>query len=296
MAGSPRLHGILPIDKSQGWTSHDVVARVRRLAGQRQVGHAGTLDPLATGLLLVVLGSATRLSRYLMESRKAYCAEVVFGTRTNTDDAEGIIVASGDCDWSRLRREKIEAAIPRFVGEIMQTPPAYAAVKQDGQRLYALARKGVDVRVEARPVTVHEIRILGWEPPRLRLFVECGSGTYIRSLARDLGDVLGTRGYLHALRRVSSGAFRVAEAATLEVMEEHGVEPYLRRPDLAVISLPAVVVRGPEAFQVIHGAPVALRTCAAGMVRLYDELGRFLAVGEVRGSTLKPCLVFPPQT
>jgi tRNA pseudouridine55 synthase len=287
------LNGILPIDKPPGWTSHDVVARVRRLAGQRQVGHAGTLDPLATGLLLVVLGPATRLSGYLMASPKAYCAEVVLGAQTNTDDAEGKVIGQGE--YAGVMREGIEAVLPRFVGEILQVPPAYAAVKQGGQRLYVLARKGIAVQPQARTVAINALRVLAWEPPRLRLFVECGSGTYIRSIARDLGEALGTCAYLHALRRVRSGAFRVEEAASLERLEQEGVAAWLRRPDYAVLDLPAVVASGEDARRVGHGGAILLGHDVAGRVRLYDGNGHLLALAEARAGTVKPFLVFPER-
>jgi tRNA pseudouridine55 synthase len=228
-----------------------------------------------------------------MDARKAYCAEVVLGTRTNTDDAEGVIVGSGD--WARVTRAAIDAALPAFTGETMQVPPAYAAVKLGGQRLYALARKGVEVQVQPRRVTIHTLRVLAWEPPRLRLFVECGSGTYIRSLARDLGDALGVFGYLHALRRVGSGAFRVEEAATLGDLETRGVDAFLRAPDLAVAGLAAVAVSGAEASRVAHGAPVPIQLHAATPIRIYDDAGRLLALGECRGTTLNPFLVFPQR-
>jgi tRNA pseudouridine55 synthase len=146
--------------------------------------------------------------------------------------------------------------------------------------------------VQPRQVTVHALHLLAWEPPRLCLFVECGPGTYIRSLARDLGEALRTRAYLHALRRVSSGAFRVEEAPTLEALEREGVETHLRPPDLAVVGLPAMVVRGAEVVSVTHGGPVTLNVSGPGAVRVYDESGRLLALGESRGATLKPFLVF----
>lgn len=285
------LDGILPIDKPQGWTSHDVVARVRRLAGQRQVGHAGTLDPLATGLLILVLGSATRLSSYLMEASKTYCAEVVLGTRTNTDDAEGVIVGQGDA--SGVSREDVEGVLSRFVGEISQVPPAYAAVKHKGQRLYTLARKGIEVEPEPRSVTIHHLQVLAFAPPRVRLVVECGSGTYIRSLARDLGGSLGTGAYLHALRRVRSGAFGIDDTCTLTRLAEDGVQSHLRRPDLAVHNLPATVVQGEDVRKVLHGGPAPLTELTTSHIRLYDEAGRLLALGAPHRDIVKPFLVFP---
>jgi tRNA pseudouridine55 synthase len=227
-----------------------------------------------------------------MASPKAYCAEVVLGIRTNTDDAEGEVIGRGEV--VDLTRDAIEAALCRFVGSILQVPPSYAAVKQSGQRLYALARKGIDVRAEARPVTVHALHVIAWEPPRLRLRIDCGSGTYIRSIARDLGEELGTCGYLHALRRIRSGSFRVEDAATLPQVEGDGVEAWLRRPDYAVLDLPAVVVSGAEARIAQHGGPVSTPVAAATPVRLYSADGRLLALAEARGETMKPFLVFPP--
>jgi tRNA pseudouridine55 synthase len=301
--------GILPVDKPQGWTSHDVVARVRRLAGQREVGHAGTLDPLATGLLLLVLGKATRLSRYLMASTKSYCAEVVLGASTNTDDAEGTIHAHGDI--AAVSRDAIQSVLPSFTGAIRQVPPAYAAVRQGGERLYALARKGIEVRPEPRSVTIHELRLLGWEPPRLRLFLRCGSGTYVRSLARDIGVALGTFGYLHALRRVESAGFRVEDSFTLAELESGGIQSRLVRSDRAVVGLPAAVVVGEDIRRVRNGGAVRLgadlsedslwvspilvseSSVEEAAIRLYDPSGNLLALAAVDAGTARPFLVFP---
>jgi tRNA pseudouridine55 synthase len=210
------VDGIFNINKATGITSHDVVARVRRLIGQRRVGHAGTLDPLASGVLPVLVGQATRLAEYLSESGKAYRATVRFGVATTTYDAEGEVVRAAPEAALALRRERIEAALPGFLGEQEQVPPIYSAIKRDGQPLYALARAGRAVTPEPRRVRIEALRIVAWQPPDLVLDVECGKGTYIRSLAYDLGERLGPGAHLAALVRTRSGPFRLVESVTLE--------------------------------------------------------------------------------
>lgn len=283
------LTGILAIDKPQGWTSHDVVARLRRMSGQRQVGHAGTLDPLATGLLLVVMGGATRFSSYLMASPKWYCAEIVLGATTVTDDAEGRLIARQNVDG--IAPEQIEAALQSFRGEILQIPPDYAAVRHHGQKLYALARKGIDVAVEPRRVIIEGITVLAWSPPRLRLRIHCGPGTYIRALARDLGTALGCGGYLHALRRVASGGFTLADAHCLPDLDRDRLSRVLLPPDRAVLDLPAAVLSDEMAAHVAHGRPVALGGSPDGPVRLYGRAGGFLALAQCHGGEARPFLV-----
>jgi tRNA pseudouridine55 synthase len=285
------ISGILPVDKPAGWTSHDVVAKVRRLAGQKQVGHAGTLDPLATGVLLLVLGDATRLSSYLMESPKVYCAEVVFGVTTVTDDAEAPI--KEQCDVSQLRRDDVEASLPAFRGQLEQIPPTYAAVRHGGEKLYTLARKGVAVQPEARSVVVHSIDLIAWRSPRARLRIECGSGTYIRSLARDIGATLGVGGYLHALRRTRSGSFGLVDCSTLESLSRMSdLTDHLLPLDKAVLDLPAAVLTEDLVERIRTGRPVPLGASAAGTVRLYGPTGILIGLGVVDGQTVKPFRVF----
>ncbi len=209
--------GILNLDKPKELTSHDVVARVRRLVGHRQVGHAGTLDPMATGVLVVCLGKATRLIEYLADHRKIYRATVRFGTVTDTWDAEGQVVESHNSDEVTL--EVIERALPSFRGVIEQTPPMYSALKRGGQPLYKLARKGLTVEREPRRVEIHDLRIMDWRPPELFLWIECSKGTYVRALAYDLGRAVGVGGYLSALTRLAVGGFRLEEAISLEALE-----------------------------------------------------------------------------
>lgn len=206
--------GILNLNKPQGWTSHDVVARVRRLTGERRVGHAGTLDPLATGVLLVCLGAATRLAEHLQAAPKTYRATVRLGISTDTGDAEGRVVAARPVP--DLSLEALEAALDAFRGPIMQRPPAYSAVKQGGVPLYRRARRGEEVVAPLRQVTIYALEVVAWAPPDLTLQVVCSSGTYVRSLAHDLGERLGCGGHLVALCRTASGRFRLEEAVSLE--------------------------------------------------------------------------------
>lgn len=284
------ISGILPVDKPLGWTSHDVVGRVRRLAGQRAVGHAGTLDPLASGVLLLVLGTATRLSPYMLASEKEYCAEVVLGATTATDDAEGEMLTRTPVP--PLGRDTIEAALARFEGEIAQVPPRYAAIKRSGEKLYVLARRGEDVVVEPRRVTIARIELVRLDLPRLRLRVVCGAGTYIRALARDVGAALGVGGYLHALRRVRSGTFAAGDCVPLGDLAAVGdVRAALLPPDRAVLSLPALALSASQAEDVRHGRPVA-GSDVRGSIRLYGPDGHLVALGEAVGGMVRPTRVF----
>lgn len=216
--------GILLVDKDGGWTSHDVVARIRRLAATRKVGHAGTLDPMATGLLIVGLNSSTRLLTYIVGAEKEYLATIRLGSTTTTDDAEGDIVESAPEELlTGITDKAISAGIARLTGEIEQVPSSVSAIKVDGKRAYARVRAGEQIVLNARPVTVSEFELL--ETRRLEAAIDldvrvvCSSGTYIRSLARDLGAALGVGGHLTALRRTRIGAFRVEDAPTLEALD-----------------------------------------------------------------------------
>jgi tRNA pseudouridine55 synthase len=252
------LSGILNIDKPPGMTSHDVVDVVRRVTGQRKVGHAGTLDPMATGVLLVCLGQATRVAEYLMAGQKRYRATIVFGATTDTYDAEGEITGTGGrTDFSR---DEIEVALTRFVGPIEQVPPMYSALKKQGQPLYKLAREGKSVEREPRPVKIDGIELLDWTPASLVLEVTCSPGTYIRSLAHDLGQELGSGAYLATLVRLGSGQFTLQEAVSLDRLEEafqHGQEErYLLPLDEAFLGWPVMLVGAKDAQQIVHGQGV----------------------------------------
>ena len=280
-----QLSGILNVDKPPGMTSHDVVDEVRRLAGQRKVGHAGTLDPMATGVLLVCLGKATRASEYLMKGRKRYRATVVLGTTTDTYDAEGHITSSGGkADFARA---EVEAALSHFVGSIDQVPPMYSAIKREGQPLYQLARQGKTVERSPRPVEIDGIELLDWTPPALSIEVACSPGTYIRSLAHDLGQHLGSGAHLASLVRLSSGRFTLENATSLDRLSEafeHGQEDgYLLALDEAFFDWPAAIVGVEAARKIVHGQAVTLEPpnrdeTGGAMARAYGPEGNFLAI------------------
>jgi len=263
-AAAEAVDGLVVVDKPAGWTSHDVVARLRRLYGLRRVGHAGTLDPDATGVLLVGLGRATRLLRFLTETGKVYRGEVAFGVATDTLDAAGTETARRP--MPALVRAELEAVVPRFLGTIEQIPPMVSAVKVEGRRLHELARQGQVV--ERAPRTVHIERIAveaftAGEFPRAQLLVECGSGTYIRSLAADLGEALGGCAHLARLRRLRVGPFPVEEARTLEEIAENPDKALLPLAE-AVRHLSRVEVDGETARAVAHGAVFPVAALAGG--------------------------------
>lgn len=290
--------GLLNINKPAGPTSHDIVAGVRRGARVKKVGHAGTLDPMATGVLVVCVGAATRLSQYAMGSRKTYLARVRFGIETDTYDAGGTVTAQSDAP---LERDAVDAALGAFRGDIEQIPPMYSAIKQDGQKLYELARAGHEVERSARPVTIHRMEMTAWDPPFATLRVECSAGTYIRSLAVDLGRAVGTGAHLAALERAASGPFTIEEAVTWDdldaAMASGTWRDYLLPPDMALADYPRVDLTAEEAEDIRHGRLIPVdgeREFAGALARAYDPEGRFFAVLEQRGIRWKPHKVLSP--
>lgn len=289
-------HGILLVDKSAGWTSHDVVAKARRLTAQRKIGHTGTLDPMATGLLVLCLGDATRLVEYMAEHDKRYTGEIVLGVRTDTDDAEGQAVEERPVpEFDRQRLAELEA---QFTGRLQQRPPAYSAIKVAGQRAYAVARRGEQLDLPARPVTVHRLCLAKAEGGRLRLEVGCSAGTYVRSLARDVGEALGCGGHLGALRRTIVGGFAVDEAITLETLAAVSaggrLEAILRQPDEALLEARAALVHEAHARDFGHGRSLALPEGienAGRPIRVYDPSGTFLGVGAAAEGWIRPLKV-----
>ncbi|MGH9092189.1 MAG: tRNA pseudouridine(55) synthase TruB [Acidimicrobiales bacterium] len=283
--------GLMVVDKPPGWTSHDVVARVRRIVGQRRVGHAGTLDPDATGVLLVGVGRATRLLRFLTGLPKVYTAEIVLGTATTTLDASGEVV--GEWDMAAVTPARVRAAAARLTGRIEQVPPMVSAVKVGGTRLHVLARQGVEVERPPRPVTVHRFHVApAGEPGVYRAEVECSSGTYVRVLAADLGTVLGGGAHLRHLRRTGVGSFGEGEATPLEELDPGHLLP----PAEAMRDLEAVRVPAPEvATAVARGLPVdrvPLGATGDGPWALLDAGGRLLAVYEATGTDrIRPAVV-----
>lgn len=284
--------GLVVVDKPAGMTSHDVVARTRRLAGTRKVGHAGTLDPMATGVLLLGVGRATRLLGHLMLTEKAYDAVVRLGVRTTTDDAEGEVTA--EVPAGRLGEEEVRKAFAGFVGEIEQVPSSVSAVKVDGQRAYARVRAGETVELKPRPVTVHDIEVgriqRHDQVVDVEISVRCSSGTYIRALARDVGAALGVGGHLTVLRRTAVGPFTLREARTLEQLTEaFALVPIA---EVARRCFPAYLVDDEEAASVAVGRKLSLDLGASGPVAVFDRSGAFLALYEQRGSTAAPVAVF----
>jgi len=275
------LSGILNIDKPRGWTSHDVVAKVRRLTGQRRVGHAGALDPLATGVLLLCLGQATRVAEYLMAGQKRYRATLCLGISTDTYDAEGRVMRDvGPVD---VALREIEEALSAFVGEIEQVPPMYSALKRRGQPLYKLARRGEMVERQPRRVTIETLELVDWTPPELTLEIVCSPGTYIRSLAHDLGERLGCGAHLVALTRLASGRFTLDEAISLPALAEAVATSdwtHLLYPlDAALQDLEAVNVDATAAWRLRHGQPIACPTPpTTPLGRAYSPDGRLIAV------------------
>jgi tRNA pseudouridine55 synthase len=289
------VNGILVVDKPAGMTSHDVVARVRRLSDMRRVGHAGTLDPMATGVLLVCVGQATRVVEYLMAAPKVYRATALLGVETDTYDREGQVVRTAPVS---VGRAEVEAALAGFVGTIMQTPPMYSALKRAGTPLYRLARQGEVVEREARRVEITSLALTDWSPPQFTIEVTCSPGTYIRSLAHDLGAQLGCGAHLVALTRLASGSFRLEQAVTLAALEAAGDEDswrrYLLPTDAALTDLLALHLGPEETARVRQGAALrAARDDPGDAARAYDPDGRLVAIlKRVRDDRWQPDKVF----
>ena len=266
--------GLLVVDKPGGMTSHDVVARVRRLMGTRKVGHAGTLDPMATGVLVVGVDRATRLLGHLTLTEKEYLGTVRLGATTTTDDAEGEVVSSVPVSVSRA---EIDAAAAGLVGEIEQLPPAVSAIKVGGVRSYAAVRRGESVELSPRRVTVHALDVLGVDGVDVEVAVRCSSGTYVRALARDIGAALGTGGHLAALRRTRVGPYRAEEATPLEELTPGALVPL----DEAAAAFPRRDLDAEDARRIGHGIPLA-PTGREGPVAVFGPDGALLALVEDR--------------
>lgn len=290
--------GFLNIDKPYGSTSHDVVSTIKRSlravvhVNTVRVGHAGTLDPLATGVLVVCVGAATRLAEYAMMETKVYHAQVRFGVVTDTYDAEGKVLRQADT--SALTQEQVEAALVGFTGAILQVPPMYSAIKQNGRKLYELARAGEVVEREPRPVQISRITLLGWEAPVATLEVVCSAGTYIRSLAYDLGEVLGVGASLAGLRRVSSGGFRVSEAVPLETAAADPLQ-YLIAPGDALPELLRLTVSEADVEAIQHGRAALGASDAPpdALALAYSPHGDLIGVVRAVGELWQPEKVFP---
>ncbi|MCP4420978.1 MAG: tRNA pseudouridine(55) synthase TruB [Chloroflexi bacterium] len=293
------LGGMLCVDKPLGITSHDVVNCIRRLAGIRRVGHAGTLDPLATGVLLLGLGRSTRLIEYLVGQDKVYKTAVRLGQTTTTYDAEGDVVA--ERPFAHLTLPQINNALELFRGSIQQQPPLYSAIKQGGQPLYKLARRGVtDVKRPYRSVTIHELSLLNWKPPFLTLQISCSTGTYIRSLGHDLGETLGCGGHLTMLQRLAVGNFAVETAVPLKNLTSENIIDYLLPPDTAVRHLPRLNLPETAAVAILQGKPIFRQVNSsladspvAELACAYGSDNQFLGVVVAAGNQWRARKMFP---
>lgn len=289
--------GFVVVDKPAGWTSHDVVARCRKIFQQKRVGHAGTLDPDATGVLLVGLGRATRLLKYVGDLSKAYVGDVVLGTTTSTLDAAGEI--TGRFDMAAVTRDDVVVAAAKFVGDIEQIPPMVSAVQIDGKRLHELARKGIEVERKPRSVTIHSIDVVGEpEPGVFTLDVVCSTGTYIRTLADDIGRALGGGAHLRNLRRRAVGSFDVEGAVPLESLTPEQARPMAK----LLVHLPAITATETDLDAISHGRALLGQTFPVAepllelafpetVVRVLNDRGDLVAVYKRQGEKLVPDVV-----
>lgn len=274
------MNGFLIVNKPTGMTSHDVVDAVRRIAQIRRVGHAGTLDPMATGVLVLALGAATRLVQFIDGCDKTYHAALRLGETTTTYDADGDIVERRPVT---VRQSDIEAALAGFRGSIVQVPPMYSAVKIQGQKLYKLARQGKEVERAPRPVTIHRLDALAWALPDVTIEVVCSAGTYIRSLAHDLGQALGCGAHLTALTRTAAGEFRLEDSRTLEALDalawDGRLAEALLPPETALAALPVFILTPEQEQAVRYGQTVALDGApGVEMAQARDAAGQLVAV------------------
>lgn len=283
------------MDKPAGLTSHDVVARVRRLTGERRVGHAGTLDPMATGLLVILVGPFTRLEPYLSCADKTYEARVSFGSATDTDDAEGTVTEEKSVSPEIADPEYAARTVASFIGPSMQMPPRYSAIKVGGRTAHRVARQGGDIELTPRSVVVHEAVLIDVEPESAAWSIRfrVSKGTYIRSLARDLGRAVGSVAHLSALRRIASGPLQVADAHSLDSLAGSDIESLFTDP-LSAIAMPHVVAHSRDVFAGrLIDAPVALTTDDGVNHAVVDTDGTLLGIYSRQGLKLKPVAVFP---
>ncbi len=292
------MDGVLNILKPSGLTSHDVVQKVRAILKEKRIGHTGTLDPLATGVLVLCVGRATRIAQYLEAGKKEYQAVMRLGVTTDTLDAEGRVLETRR--YSSPERETILDAAKKFTGSIMQQPPAYSAIKVAGVPSYKLARQGKAEPLKERPVTVHEIKLTAYDDPMVSLTVSCSKGVYVRSLCADIGETLGMGAHLTGLVRTRSGQFRIDRSIKLEELSDLATSG---TADKALVSIadaladfPMIEIDDAESARVMHGnqvsCPESFITSASVLVRLHEPNGRLLALARVAAGVLKPELVF----
>ena len=277
------MNGIVIVDKPQGWTSQDVTARLRRVFNTRRIGHGGTLDPMATGVLPVFVGRATRGVEFFEHAEKTYETVLRLGLTTDTEDISGTVLTEQDVF---VTASMLEEVLEKFRGEILQVPPMYSALKVNGQKLVDMARKGKTVERQPRPITIHELTLLGMEADGIRLRVRCSKGTYIRTLCKDIGEALGCGGCMAALRRVSAGEYTIAEAVPLaELLETQEPEKYLRDVDTMFRNYPAVTLTANQEKRCRNGNAFT-NPMADGTYRAYSQNGEFLMLAKVEDNIM----------
>lgn len=288
-------HGYVVIDKPAGWTSHDVVARARRILGERRVGHAGTLDPAAVGVLPIAVGLATRTVEYLASATKSYRADITFGIETDSWDADGTVTRVADA--SHLTAASIEEVLTTFLGPQLQKPPMHSAVKVGGRRLYDLARSGRDIDVPAQEIRIHALEPVTWQASTMTIDITCSKGTYIRALARDLGEKLETGAYLSHLVRTRTGPFTLDDAVSLDdlgpLTEALGWGGLAYHPDWVLQETVAVVADEDAARSWEMGRTVKCHSFVTGTIRAYDAGGTWMGVGEAASGAIRPTKVIP---
>lgn len=277
------MNGIVIVDKPAGWTSQDVTARLRRVFNTRRIGHGGTLDPMATGVLPVFVGRATRGVEFFEHAEKSYEAVLHLGITTDTEDITGTVLERREAN---VTREALEAALEAFRGEILQVPPMYSALKVDGQKLCDLARKGKEVERAPRPITIHELELLELDGSLARLRVRCSKGTYIRTLCKDIGEALGCGGCMERLRRTSAGEYSIDEAVPLErLLEAENPGQFLRDVDTMFRGFPAVTLTPNQEKRCRCGNSFSLRL-PEGTYRAYSQAGEFLMLARVEDDVM----------
>ena len=277
------MNGIVIIDKPQGWTSQDVVSKLRGVYKTRRIGHGGTLDPLATGVLPVFVGRATRGVEFFEHAEKTYETTLRLGITTDTEDITGTVLQEQD---AFVTGQLLETVLAQFRGEILQVPPMYSALKVNGQKLYELARKGKEVERKPRPVTIHELTLLGMEAEGIRLRVRCSKGTYIRTLCKDIGQALGCGGCMAALRRVAAGSYTIAEAVPLaKLIESDRPEDYLLPLDTMFSAYEKVVLTLNQEKRCRNGNAFSLQQ-PDGTYRAYSQSGEFLMLAKVENGVM----------
>ena len=277
------MNGIVIVDKPQGWTSQDVTARLRRVFNTRRIGHGGTLDPMATGVLPVFVGRATRGVEFFEHAEKTYETVLRLGITTDTEDITGTVLTEQDAFVTGVMLEEV---LEKFRGDIMQVPPMYSALKVNGQKLYDLARRGKEVERQPRPITIHELTLLGMEAEGIRLRVRCSKGTYIRTLCKDIGQALGCGGCMAELRRVAAGEYTAQEAVPLqELLETENPEQYLRPVDSMFRNYPQGTLSEKQETRCRNGNSFSVQM-ADGTYRAYSREGEFLMLAKVESGVM----------